>query len=98
MKVELMALAGTLATCAVALRKMAEKAHQWEGFIEELMEEQRQKRDKACPHCKRKPLKKMVGAPGIEPGTTTMSNKRSQGKKRVLAKRKRTKRNVRTTS
>ena len=77
---------------------MAEKAHQWEGFIEELLLEQRQKRDKACPHCKRKPLKKMVGAPGVEPGTITMSKSKKQGKQRVLAKRKRTKRNVGTTS
>ncbi len=45
--------------CADALRKMAEKAHQWEGFIEELLLESRQNSDKACPHCKRKPLKKI---------------------------------------
>lgn len=62
--------------CADALRKMAEKAHQWEGFIEELLLESRQNSDKVCHECKRKPLKKMVGAPGIEPGTATMSNKR----------------------
>ncbi len=84
--------------CADALRKMAEKAHQWEGFIEELLLESRQNSDKACPHCKRKPLKKMVGAPGIEPGTATMSKWSSQGKPLVIVKRRRTKRNAGTTS
>lgn len=51
-----------------------------EGEVHELS----QNRVKACPECKRKSRKKLVGAARIERATPTMSRNEKQGKRRKI--------------
>lgn len=51
--------------------------------LEEEVKELRQFRDRAKVDCSCKPMKILVGAPGIEPGTSTMSRSKGRGKSRV---------------
>jgi ribosomal protein L37AE/L43A len=78
-------MARILELIAANVRMIDHKLHdRWNQILhleEEVMELTRQKRDKHCPKCGRKSLKRVVGAPRIERGTATMSRSKKGGKR-----------------